>query len=103
MDPRYSPFNITAALAIALTVWVFGARWRGLGESNWPLLYYLGIVVYSYIFPSVLEPSWVYAGVLTALFLRFEFMGGFILKSVRTLEALILAQFVYSFWSALVL
>jgi len=103
MDPRYSPFNITAALAIALTFWVFGARWRGLVDSNWPLLYYLGVVIYSYVFPSVLDPSWVYAGVMTAVFLRFEFMGGFILKVVRALEGLILAQFAFSFWSALVL
>jgi len=102
MDPRYSPFNITAALAIALTCWLFGARWRGPVDSNWPLLYYLGIVVYSYIFPEVLNPSWIYAGVLTALFLRFEFMGGILLKFVRALEILVLANFVYCFWSAVV-
>ena len=86
MDPRFAPFNITTMVALALTLWVVAARARGVRENNWPLLYYLGIVLYSYYYPGHLEPRWIYAGVVAALFLRFEFMGGAFLKFVRLVE-----------------
>ena len=90
MDP-YGAENLTTALALALTVWVIAFRMRGGSESNMPLFYYLGVVVYSYMIPGVLEPRWVYAGVVTVLFLRFEFMGGWFLRLIRAFEFVVLA------------
>jgi len=103
MDPRYSPFNISTALAIAFSFWIIRTRWRGSPESNLPLFYYLGTVVYSYVYPAVLPPPWIYAGSVAALFLRFEFMGGFVIKVVYLAESVVLWYFVFCFWSALVL
>lgn len=103
MDIRYSPFNITTALAIGCTLWIMAVRWRGSPESNWPLFYYLGVVVYSYLFPEPLEPRWIYAGVVTALFLRFEFMGGFPLKMVKGFEYVVLAYFLYAFGASFII
>ena len=103
MDASYSAFNITTGLAIGCTVWIIGARWRGSVESNWPLFYYLGVVLYSYLFPEVIEPRWIYAGVVTALFLRFEFMGGFFLKMVRFFEYVVLLYFLVSMFTSFVI
>lgn len=97
MDPRYAPFNITTAVALVLTLWVVAARIRGARESNWPLLYYLGIILYSYQYPGYLEPRLIYAGVLAGLFLRFEFMGRGFGKFVQAVEFIILGLFIYAF------
>jgi hypothetical protein len=97
MDPRYAPFNITTAVALVLTLWVMVARARGARESNWPLVYYLGIVLYSYQYPGYLEPRLIYAGVLAGLFLRFEFMGRGFARFVQAVEFIILGLFIYAF------
>ena len=96
MDIRFGPFNITTGIALALTLWIVIVRLRGSSESNWPLFYYLGVVIYGYLFPAVIEPRWIYSGVVTALFLRFEFMGGGFLKVVRVFEFVVLAYFLYA-------
>ena len=90
MDP-YGAENITTVIALAVTVWMITARIRGAPESNWPLFYYLGIVLYSYLFEGAIAPRWIYFGVVTALFMRFEFMGGFFLKIIRVFEFVVLA------------
>ncbi len=89
MDP-YGAENISTALALALTLWLVVFRFRAAAESNWPLLYYLGIVFFSYMYPNALEPRWIYAGVVTALFQRFEFLGGWFAKVIRVFEFIIL-------------
>ncbi len=103
MDTRYAPFNITTGVALLLTAWVAAARARGVRESNWPLLYYFGIFLYSNFYPGYLEPRWIYAGLVAALFLRFEFMGGAFLKLVRAVEYIILGFFLYTFATTLAL
>ena len=96
MDPRFAGFNVTTGILAILTAWVLTARLRGVVESNWPMLYYVGVVFYSTIFPSVLDPAWIYAGVLCTLFLRFEFMGGFFLKVIRVLDVMVLIYLMYT-------
>jgi len=95
MDIRYSPFNITSAVALGLTVWLFVARFRTRLDSNWPLFYYLGLVIYGHLFPGNLDPAWIYAGVVSALFLRFEFMGGWFLKLIRGVELIVLLYVIH--------
>lgn len=102
MDP-YGAENITTALALAITIWMIAVRIRSRSESNLPLFYYLGVVVFSYLFPGVLEPRWIYAGVVTALFLRFEFMGGWFLKIVRGFEFIVLAYILIRFGTHVVM
>jgi hypothetical protein len=97
MDSQYAPLNLTAAVALASTVWMLFARFRVTAESNWPLFYYLGVTLFSYAFPGYLEPAWVYAGVVAALFLRFEFMAGAFLKFVRVIEYVVLLYLLYAF------
>ena len=78
MGIQYTPLTITSVLVMAFTVWMIVGRFKAVAESNWPLFYYLGIVIYSFIYPGYLDPRVVYAGVLIALFLRFEFNGRFL-------------------------
>ena len=101
MDTLYGPLGITTAIALVATAWLIVNRLRASSESNWPLFYYLGIVVYDYALPGFLDPRWIYAGVLIALFLRFEFMGGAFLKMVRAVEYVVFAYLLYTLFSIL--
>lgn len=100
MDP-YSFTNITTAVVAGLTVWMLIARLRGVIESNWPVAYYLGLVVYSVVFPGYLDPAWVYSGVVCGLLLRFEFMGGIFLTLMRLVEGVVLILLLYGLASNL--
>ncbi len=86
-------FSVITAIMVGLTVWLAFWRFNRPLESNWPLVYYLALVVYSKAFEGALDPAWVFTGVISALFLRFEFMGGAFLKFVRGLELLMLAYY----------
>ncbi len=103
MDPRYTPLNVTVAVLAVLTAWVLIARYRGSTESNWPLLYYFGVVFFSVTIPGILDPAWVYAGVVCALLLRFEFMGGVFLKLIHLIDYVVLAYIFYATLSSLAL
>jgi hypothetical protein len=92
---RITPFNVITFIMMVATAGVIWMRYRKTVENNWPLFYYLGIVVYLKAFDGSLEPLAVYVGMVAALFLRFEFLGGFILKSVKVVDLLILGYFLW--------
>ncbi len=79
-------FNVITMVLIGLTIWVIVARIRSKLESNWPLVYYFLVLVYWRAFEGGLSPYWVYAGLVSAVLLRFEFMGGVVLTLVRVVE-----------------
>ena len=99
MGGRFGAADLTAALMLAVTIWVLVTRYRGVVESNWPVLYYGIVILYSLYYPGVLDPAWVFAGVVSALLLRFEFMGGIFLKIMRVLDVIILLYLAYSLLS----
>lgn len=86
-----SAFNLTTMLLFALTVWVIHTRYRTRVDNNWPLFYYIALVAYSRKFDQVLEPSYIFVTVICALLLRFEFLAGWVLKTVQFIETLGLA------------
>ena len=88
-------FNFITLMLMGLTVWLGVSRQRSKLESNWPLLYYVLLVGYLKFFEGSLDPYMVFVGVVSSLFLRFEFMGGWFLKFVRGTELFILAYVVY--------
>ena len=90
-----TPFNFITAALLGLTLWVAVSRYTSKLESNWPLFYYLFMVGHLKAFEGGLDPYMVYVGVVSALFLRFEFMGGWFLKIVRATELFILAYVAY--------
>ena len=61
---------------LAMTLWLLVFRFIGRHESNWPLIYYTLVVYHLKIWESnSFFPNYVWAAVVVALFLRFEFMG----------------------------
>jgi hypothetical protein len=73
-------------VVIGLTIWLMRARFTQPTEISWPLFYYLFLVIFARANEGELNNYWIFAGVLCALFLRYEFMGGFILKLFRAGE-----------------
>lgn len=103
MDARFEAFNITTVLALGCSSILVFARLRGLADNSWPLIYYIGIVAYSMLFPGHLESRYIYLGSVAALFLRFEFMGGAFLKFIKLVDFLTLLYFLYALATALIL
>ncbi len=100
MGPQYSPSNITTAVMCGLAVWTIICRFRFPPDSNWPMIFYLLVVIYHLWFPGRLNQFVVYAGVLSTLFLRFEFMGGPFMKFVRAVDVGVLGFVAFQFASA---
>jgi len=87
---KFTQFSICTLILIGLTIWVIVARIRGRLESNWPLVYYALILVYWKAFEGGLSPYWIYVGLVSAVLLRFEFLGGVVLTFVRVMEFMFL-------------
>jgi hypothetical protein len=87
------------ALAVAgITGWMFAARARMVPENNWPLVYYLGMVFYQKTGGRFLDASFLYAGVVCAMMIRFEFMSHGVVKVFRVIESVCL---IYVIWRSL--
>lgn len=83
-------FNFLTVLILVATLMVIKSR-LGVGgptkfDTSWPLFYYAGLVFYTRSFEGEYENYFIFAGILAALFLRFEFLGGVFLKVVRAVE-----------------
>jgi hypothetical protein len=95
MSFRFTDLEIFALFACALTVWLFTLRGRLQTESNWPLVYYLAMVFYQKTGGQFLEANFIYAGVVCAMMIRFEFMSLSFVKVFRFIEAICL---IYVIW-----
>jgi hypothetical protein len=82
---------------LMFTVWIIITRFRAKPDTNWPLFYYLAAVAFHLTVPGVLNEYVLYGGVVSALLLRFEFLGGFPNVVVRVLELVCLALLAYQF------
>ena len=71
---------------IGLTLWVMRARFTSRIDTSWPIVYYLFLVIFVRANEGEFNNYWIFAGVICALFLRYEFMAGFILKLFRAGE-----------------
>lgn len=85
---RWTLFNGCTLLVAAITAALIAARLRRVLQSNWPLLYYAAVLGYWKGFEGSLNTAWVFLGGACGLLLRFEFIGGAPLTSVRILEFL---------------
>ena len=93
-------FSLLTFILLTLTAWVMVGRFTLSLESNWPLVYYLMVVAHLKAFDGGLNPHCVYVAVVCGLFLRFEFMGGPVLKSFRAIE---LGALAYIAWRSFTL
>jgi len=73
------------SLAVA-TLWLGINRWSIKLDSNWPLVYYAMLVIFSNTYPNLLNPYVLYLAVICGLFLRFEFLNDRIIFFIRVIE-----------------
>jgi len=95
---RFTLFNSLTLALMGLTVSMAAVRLFTRPDSSWPLIYYVLVVAYWKAFEGGLNTYWVLTGIVCALLLRFEFMGGLVLKLVRVVE---FAFFGYVLWRSL--
>lgn len=98
MSFRFSELELLALVVSGLTGWLFAARGRMALESNWPLVFYLAMVFYQKTAGAFLEANFIYAGVVCAMMIRFEFMSPVVVKVFRFIEAICL---IYVIWQCL--
>jgi hypothetical protein len=96
---RYASSNITTAVMFGFTVYLMVARFKSRQDWTWPLFYYLFLFVYFQAFPGSLNPLAVYAGVVCALLIRFEFLSKKVTTSLRVVEMGVLCYLAYAFLS----
>ncbi len=95
MSFRFTDIELLALSAAGITIWLFTVRSRLAPESNWPLAFYLAMVFYQKMGGRFLDPNFIYAGVVCAMMIRFEFMSQSFVKIFRFIEAVCL---IYITW-----
>jgi hypothetical protein len=73
-------------IIIGLTLWVMRARFTSPVDTPWPMVKYFLLVLFIRYNEGEFNNNLIFAGIVCALFLRFEFMAGMILKLFRTGE-----------------
>src|SRR5690349_10917240 len=71
---------------IGLTLWLMRARFTSRIDTPWPMVYYFLLVLFVRSNEGEFNNQLIFAGIICALFLRYEFMAGLILKMFRTGE-----------------
>jgi hypothetical protein len=78
--------DLTPVIVIGLTIWLMRARFASPVDTSWPLFYYAFLVIFARYNEGEFNNFWIFGGVLCALFLRYEFMAGSVLKAFRAGE-----------------
>jgi hypothetical protein len=73
-------------IVIGLTIWLMRARFASPVDISWPLFYYAFLVIFARYNEGDFNNFCIFGGVLCALFLRYEFMAGSVLKAFRAGE-----------------
>ena len=73
---------------IILTIWMMRARFTAPVDTSWPLVYYFFLVLFIRSNEGEFNNTLIFIGIVCALFMRYEFMAGFILRVFRTGELL---------------
>lgn len=95
---RYSAANITTVLMLAFTLVVLVARFRARPDTNLPLIYFLVVFGFHFTYPGQLNPNAVLAGAVSSLFLRFEFMSGWLRWILRASEMIVMVHLAWTFY-----
>jgi len=85
MEFNATSLNVTEVLVICLAVVAAMMVMRKRYDSNVPLLFYFVLVMFNNMSDRGVNPFLLYAGLILALLLRFEFMGGGFAKFVAFL------------------
>ena len=96
MDFQATPYTVTTAVMVVFALFVMYIRTKQkMLDSNIPLIFYVLMIVYMRAVDGIV-PFWlILTGLGLTSLLRFEFMGTFLVKSVRFLEVCALGSMVY--------
>ncbi len=95
MEFNPSSLNVTEILVVALAVVATLMVLRKRYSSNLPLLFYFMLMMFNNMSDRGVNPYLLYAGLILAMFLRFEFMGGNFVKVVAFLTSGSLVVIIY--------
>jgi hypothetical protein len=87
--------NMTEILVAALAIVAAFATFRKKYESNLPLFFYFVVVLFTNLTDREVNPYLIYAGLIFALLLRFEFMNQGFAKVVGFLTGSSLCLIIY--------
>ncbi len=82
MDFNATPTNMTAILVVCLALVAIVFLLRKRYDSNLPLLFYFFAIIFTRLFDRPVNPFILYGGLAFAMILRFEFMGGVVMRIV---------------------
>lgn len=77
---------VFAAALLAGAVWLMATRFRLAIDSNGPLAFYAGVVLFLNSYQGTMNAYVVYVATICALLVRFEFLNDRIITLVRLLE-----------------
>ncbi len=103
MRIRTTDLGVLAVIVFILTMWLLLGRSKLRPESNLPLAYYFAMVGYVRTVGTFIDPSAVYAAVIFAMMIRFEFMSVGFFKFFRFVETLCLCYFLWACFSYFVI
>src|SRR5579863_10399263 len=86
MEFNPTSLNVTEVLVISLALAAAIILMRKRYDSNLPLLFYFVLVMFNNMSDRGVNPYLLYTGLILALVLRFEFMGGSFAKFVAFLN-----------------
>jgi hypothetical protein len=93
--------NAGTLLLVALllgALWLTVSRYRYRTDLNWPLVYYFALVAWHLGHPLQINEYLVYIAVVSALFLRFEFMNERFAMVFKILETVCLLALTWRFF-----
>lgn len=96
MHFRANNFSVTVILLIAFTVAMMLVRQKRGLYNNWPILYWILVVVFTLVRPEeTFNFSVIFVGLGAALLLRFEFMNEILVRIFRVIELAVYLYVIY--------
>lgn len=95
MEFNATSLNVTELLVVALAVVSLLMVLRKRYTSSLPLLFYFTLIVFTNMTDREINPYLLYAGLLFAMVLRFEYMGGPFVKLIAFMTSATLVVIAY--------
>src|SRR5688572_21293052 len=95
-------FTVSILLLMALTLFIAGVRVRKPVENNWVLFYWILVTVVTITTPELYDFRIIAVGLAAGLLLRFEFMGGAVIRLVLIVEMCVWAYILYASWLTII-
>ena len=99
---RYGAANVTTFVILGFALWVLVTRIRNRPDNNWPMVFYPVLATFTAQIPGRIDFEVLTLGMVAALLLRFEFVGGAFVHFVRVVDFGVLSALAYYLYLATV-